>query len=188
MNLNYFQKPAFWLTMLLITAVPVCMIARYEHVLTEGKIYRFKLKPYDPYDAIRGRYIRLAFENDTVSTADEYEYGDVAYVTIENKKGMAELKNIYRQPPGGNNYVKVEAGYNDHSRLNGKERHPQDVKFPFDRYFVNENIAGKVEEAARKALNTKDCFAEVAVYDGKAVVKGVFIGNVPIEQYVRGME
>ena len=42
--------------------VPAKMIFNKEAVLAQGKDYRFKTAPIDPYDPFRGKYIDLYYE------------------------------------------------------------------------------------------------------------------------------
>ena len=51
---------SFILLCLVQTAVPLSMIARREFTLRNGRVYKFKTAPVDPYDAFRGRFVALA--------------------------------------------------------------------------------------------------------------------------------
>ena len=54
---------SFFILVLVQLAVPSFMILTQEEIQTEGKAFRFKTRPVDPYDLFRGKYITLTFEN-----------------------------------------------------------------------------------------------------------------------------
>ena len=47
------------IVMLAYLYIPSSLIYRYEKISTEGTVFRFCPQPVDPYDAFRGRYVRL---------------------------------------------------------------------------------------------------------------------------------
>jgi uncharacterized membrane-anchored protein len=46
--------------------MPVWMIANREMTLRDGKQFRFRVAPVDPYDAFRGRFVALQLSPNTV--------------------------------------------------------------------------------------------------------------------------
>jgi uncharacterized membrane-anchored protein len=188
-----YSKIAFWLVMLIITASPVYMIARYEMVLNHGTVYLFKLKPIDPYDALRGKYMYLAYKEDSLICKDDgptghhYKYPEEAYITLENKNGFAVLKNVSQQQPQDENYFKAKISFDEEIIRNGESKRKIVVDFPFDHYFINENLAQMADKAYSESAknDSTDCHAEVVVYKGHAIVRGLFINGIPIEKYVR---
>ena len=41
---------------------PLKMIIEREIIITKGQTFLFKIRPIDPYDAFRGRYVSINYE------------------------------------------------------------------------------------------------------------------------------
>ena len=70
--------------------VPMQMITEQEDVIATGKTLKFKTAPIDPYDAFRGKYIFLNFENNRVlATAEtrKLNFNDEIFVTFKDSAG-----------------------------------------------------------------------------------------------------
>ena len=53
----------FALFAMISVAAPLSIAWKYENTLRNGRQFMFRTKPVDPYDAFRGRYVTLAFED-----------------------------------------------------------------------------------------------------------------------------
>ena len=62
MNKRTILLAAFTVLVLAQWAVPSSMILRREASLRQGKEFKLRVRPLDPYDAFRGRFVRLDFD------------------------------------------------------------------------------------------------------------------------------
>ena len=76
--------------------VPAKMIVDSERVIQKGKVYKFKLRPIDPNDPFRGKYMTLAFEEDNFKTDTCENAGwKPAFIYIDDSNsGYAKIKTI----------------------------------------------------------------------------------------------
>ena len=163
---------------------PAQMILSRESVLKHGAQYRFRTRPVDPYDAFRGRYVQLSVDGATVPfpSGDGPTYGETVYVTLgKNADGIAKLTQAFREPPAQGDYIRAKAGMMDDTQ------HVLNVNLPIDRYYMEEWNAPAAERAYREnsGTNAGNTYVTVRVYRGEVVVEGLFIGDVPIEEYLR---
>jgi uncharacterized membrane-anchored protein len=80
-------------------AVPASLIVRHELTLQQGQMFKFKTAPVDPYDAFRGRYVALRFEQNVapVVAGEKLACGQKGYATLEtDKDGFAKLHRRQR--------------------------------------------------------------------------------------------
>lgn len=190
MKLDFFQNKkvvmlSFGLVAMIQLAVPAAMIIRYELVMMQGTLYKFRTAPVDPYDAFRGRYVALRIKEDTAPVKDksEFKYNETVYATITtDKDGFAKFASASKTPPEGDvDYLKVKVRYNY-----GNEK-TIDLQIPFDRYYMNENYAKAAEDAYRQnsRQGKENTYIAVRVKDGKAVIENLFIDNKPVMEYLK---
>jgi uncharacterized membrane-anchored protein len=161
--------------------VPAQMIQEQEAILAKGKVYKFKTAPVDPYDAFRGKYIYLNFDNSRISVANpkKYNNNDDVYLILKDSAGYALIEAISKSEPKSGDYVKAIVSYVDTYNNN----HFISIEYPFNRFYMNEYKAQSAEKVyieSHRNLNNKT-YALVAIKDGKAVVKDVMINNVSIK-------
>lgn len=171
----------FILLALIQLGVPISMIAKREATLKTGRQFKFRTAPVDPYDAFRGRYVALNMERTSVKAARNrnFERGQRVFVTLEeDEDGFAELGDLKRQRPGGDSYMRVRVAY-----VSGDDVH---LTLPFDRYYMNEEDAPAAEAAYRKhsTREKRDAYVSVRVRQGFAVLENLYVGGVPVEQYL----
>jgi uncharacterized membrane-anchored protein len=162
--------------------VPGFMIARREHVLNTGRAFKFKTEPVDPYDAYRGRYVALGFEAASakgVSAPPDLTQGERVYALLgEDDKGFAKVVALSREKPAGGAYLKARVDYplRDEVRL----------RFPFDRYYMEEGKAPRAEWAYRQhsRRGVADASAVVRVLGSQAVLQALLVDGVPIEDFL----
>ncbi|MFI5150209.1 MAG: GDYXXLXY domain-containing protein [Bacteroidia bacterium] len=181
----------FSLVMLIYLAVPYSMIARYERVLHDGHVYRFRPAPVDPYDAFRGKYIYLNGFNNVIwkDTLTHYGPGDDVYVTVrKNDKGFAYFYDVSKTVPASGDYIltKVDNAYIDHYRqgLCTEVR----IKVPFDRYYINEAYAGKAELVYRensRSRDTSSVYLDVRIHDGTAITEELYFDGIPVRTFIK---
>ncbi|WP_459212518.1 GDYXXLXY domain-containing protein [Aquimarina rhabdastrellae] len=163
--------------------VPMQMVFKSENILKKGTAYKFKTRPIDPTDPLRGKYITLNYELDYIKTADSsFVWNQEAYLEIENDTlGYVKGKTISHQPFTGNkDYIRVKVKrYNKGS---------QKLYFDMinDRFYMDENKAYDAELAYRKVTrdSLKTAYALIYVYNGEGIIDQVILDGVPIEDYV----
>lgn len=164
-------------------AVAVSVIYQYEITLKKGTAYRFKTAPVDPYDAFRGRYVRLSVDRSVPKPSDAAFYrGQDVYVTIsEGSDGYAGFTGIATTAPPSGDYLKTTVAYSP-----SRSRKVL-IDIPFKRYYMNEDLAPAAERAyARHSRrDKKNAWVVVRVRNGRAVIEGLYVAGRPISEYAR---
>ncbi|MDD5059805.1 MAG: GDYXXLXY domain-containing protein [Candidatus Omnitrophica bacterium] len=174
----------FMVLALIQLVVPLSMIVEREIILKEGKQFKFKTAPVDPYDAFRGRYVALRFQGDTLKGVQGFGHDQKVFAVIEvGEDGFANLVSISTKRPQGKDYIQAKVAYsfNQSTTLN----------LPIDRYYMEEKAAPKAEklyqEYARRD-SKKNAYILVRIKDGLPVIEGLFLDDGRrIEDVVKGM-
>ena len=165
--------------------VPLSMIARREATLRKGAAYKFLTRPVDPYDAFRGRFVRLNFESTQANTTNSAAFSrrQVVYVGVEvGTNGYAELGEATTTRPSEGDYLRTHVTYRRNTQ-NGQIR----VELPFDRFYMNEADAPEAERQVRRAgrRETRSAYALVRVRAGMAVLEDLYIEDKPILEFMK---
>lgn len=164
----------FGLLALCQISVPLYMAWNWEDTLKNGAAYTFVIKPYDPADALRGRYLYLAFEAERIPLASGAildQQASLYYAKIKvNEAGFAELSELSTKKPSGE-FLEVELRY--------VKSNVAYVKLPFSRYYLNEDFAVRLPPDILK----KDARATIKVKNGYGVIDQLFIDQIRIEDY-----
>lgn len=163
--------------------IPVSMIIKREAVLKNGKQFKFKTAPVDPFDAFRGRYVALRIESDSApNSGNKFISGQKVYAHIAlDEQGFAFFSGITTKRPKGVDYLTTTTRYvyydNDKVFLN----------LPFDRYYMEEKAAPAAEAAYRKhsRQGNKDAYITVRVKSGFAVLEELYVGGKPILEFIQ---
>jgi uncharacterized membrane-anchored protein len=139
----------------ILAAVPGCLIFRHYHILAAETIYKFEVKPYDPYDPFRGRYV-------AIQSADTRAEGNGPYALLETgDDGFAFVSRYQNVKPALSPYVK---------------------NLKLDRYYLNEKQAPRVEAIQRKLdPETDRMYVEIAVKNGSYEIRGMYLNGIPVE-------
>jgi uncharacterized membrane-anchored protein len=182
-------------------AAAAVSIVRYESVLRSGVLYRIRVAPVDPADAFRGRYVAVQpaiqlpapLPEDTRRLLEAApQRGSSAYAVLEaDPQGFARAARIVAERPGRGDYLRIERAFPTWAARPGQDGQPEitgyTLAFSFDRYYMNEAAAPEAErryaEAARRSADSTAWLA-VRVKDGRGVIEGLYIDDVPIEQLV----
>ena len=131
------HKYLIWILFILMVFaqwyIPGRMITSNEKVLQNGKEFRFRVAPVDPYDAFRGRFVQLRFRDNVYKTTDAtLEKQTKLYAVIENSPdNYARIKSLQKEIP-------LETGDYIETNIIGAFHHNDSVQmrlyFPFDRY------------------------------------------------------
>lgn len=164
-------------------AVSLSMIAQREIILNRGVQFKFRTVPVDPFDAFRGRYVALRIEGNHLPEPDgiKLKNNQSVFVLIEeDEEGFARLAAIVPRPYGLQPYIRAKV-----KNVSGGRVH---LKFPVDRYYMEEKSAGQAEESYRRRSGKRDAYITVRIKGGYAVVESLFVGGRRIEDAVRQEE
>ncbi|MDQ8204439.1 GDYXXLXY domain-containing protein [Pelagicoccus sp. SDUM812003] len=168
---------------------PVSTIWKQTQILQRGVSVKFSLRPVDPYDPFRGRYIWLNFDLNRAPASEEdppLEARGAAYLSLQiDDNGFADAGFLSASPPSDGLYLRVE---NVHSWLDGLWA----FSLPFDRYYLNESDAKRVEEIAREELSPQqdedanarrmlENYLRIRILDGEAAIEGYYLGGETVE-------
>ena len=167
-------------------ATPVSMIARREMTLRNGRQFRFRTAPVDPYDAFRGRYVALRIENGLVPVAEGVKLvrNQKVYAHIkEDKEGFAKIVSVSIERPEGDAYL--QARVSRYARRNKVRLH-----LPFNRYYMDEKDAPAAETAYRRhsRRGRRDAYIAVRIKSGFAVIEELYVGGKPILEFIQDQQ
>lgn len=163
---------------LLQLGVPIYGIISRQLVIAYGKEFKFKVRPFDPYDAFRGRYVTFSltkeYESNTLSTAtcEKHCYAQLS----SDSSNFAQITRLSESKPSSSDYVKLSNNSFD---------------YPVDRYYLNEKLAPEAEKLIfSRRLNSVDyderhTYITAKVKNGTMIITGLFVDNQPIEDYLR---
>ena len=171
---------------LLQLVVPASMILKRETTLRHGEVFKFKTAPVDPYDAFRGRYVALNYEQSTISgdwSADEYRRGRIAYAVLErDAEGYAQIADVSLDRPDNQMFLKVRVGWVSGNHLT--------LRLPFDRYYMDEFEAPVAEREFmwRRARQERTAYALTRVHKGFGVIEELIVEEMPILEWIQSRE
>ncbi len=178
----------FGAVMLLYWLYPVYLIRSNDRILREGVAYRFRLRPVDPVDAFRGRYIALAIEQDQ-ALAPDFAQDDIAtrqgYVSIGvDSAGFAYPLFFTEAIPAGEDYLPVMAYGRLDQRVN--IAYPESMQY----YFLNEKLGPLADEYYREFTSSADttrqgAYLDVRILSGKAVIEELYFDGRPVGAFLR---
>jgi len=186
------MRKQYYLMLFFLLAIAQLWVAgstifRQEQILKKGRAYRFKTAPVDPTDPFRGKYITLRFEAERYETRDSSGWANGARAFVypyTDGEGFAQIDRLSKTPPQDNEVDYFEARvdyfsyYDDYGIV--------DLRFPFDRFYMEETKAPEAEKAYRQALNEENqtIYALVYVKNGECVLEDVKIGERSIREVV----
>jgi uncharacterized membrane-anchored protein len=160
---------------------PSRMIGQKERIVQQGVTYRFECEPIDPRDPFRGQYLILSFKEDTwrCAACDNDTIPAYGYVLLTTgADGYAKVDTLLWEPPAAGDYVQVEL-----SPVWLTERKIR-IQYRFDRFYLNEQIAQKAEQAYFEAVNdsTGSAYALVSVLEGETVLQDVVVNGKSVKE------
>lgn len=183
MKTNSLKRICFGLMVIVQLAAPFYIMATYETILNQGVVYKFRTQPIDPYDAIRGRYIWLGVEPNSVdySGTETFESGEKLFVTLSTDSlGFAVLVSASHDRPVAGDFLLLPINYHD------AFNHTVFFQMPFERFFMNERKAPEAERLywQHADRDKRDACVVVRVLDGQAVIDDLYVGGVSIMEAV----
>ena len=183
------------------------LIWRYERVVSQGTEVRFACQAYDPYDPLRGRYLRTRVSEDCTNMAfqvcetNRYEFHDKLFARLEpnGTNGLWRVAEVAVEPKAEGLWVRPKRSSIEY-RLGWSDRGKDEkweafnkrqttlglkavVTFP-DQLFVNEKLAPEAEKVLRKHTG-KSAVAVYRVLNGEMVITDIEIDGKPIAQFTR---
>ncbi len=190
------------------------LIWRYESIVRFGTEVRFRCEAYDPYDPLRGRYLRTTVRErcDAYTGFPEEKDPDIyayrtygrMYAKLEpSTNGLWRVSAVADAPKddGGlwinPTWARIEHSVswgdqkdgessNDFSKRRRESPYVAVVSLP-DQLFVNERLAPAAEKVLREATSDsgKEAVAVYRVKDGEIVITDIEIGGRPILELAR---
>jgi len=168
------MRPAIWIlftvTALAQWAVPLREAWVLEDVAAHGDVFRFDCQAPDPSDLLRGRYLAITLKDNGAPPDPGFKPGSEEEVFARlgvDKEGFAYFSGVGAQPPASGPYLRAKTAkwwpFNDKRVV---------LQPPFDRFYLNEQLAPQADEWFSKAVrdSTKKIWVEVRVKNGLAVV------------------
>ena len=163
-------------------AVPFMMIQSKEKILNKGTLFKLKTRPIDPADPFQGRYVQLGIDRDYIAYSEEQKhdlnYNEPIYALIEtDKNGFARFIDWSKEKPPASDFLKtryrgVKQIWNPDSKLHSYKGLRIDI--PFDRFYMDESKAPRAEVLVRESTRSTNCWVNVRILEGKAVIEDVF--------------
>mgnify|MGYP002631406040 CR=1 FL=1 len=183
--------------------VPAWTIYDQEQIRSHGQEFRFRAEPVDPYDAFRGRYVRIGFSDNTAPYYNEKkpERDQLLYAHIQtDENNLSSIKEVTIGPPANNApYLRVKYNWLQRKEM-GNIISPENKSeeeftplahfaFPMNRFYMEESIAPAAEKAYRDARRNTghETTVTIRILNGKAVLTGLYIDDQPIADYVRSL-
>ncbi len=160
-----------------------------EITLRGGELYKFSMRPVDPADPFRGRYVALDFTQSTAplsksvdSVSSQTVYGSV----VVDSTGFAVIDSIYDSRPRG----KVAIKLTHNSRRQWWFRRDSSTirfDFPFDKFFMTEKLAPVAERIYRRESRSasEGSYLAVRILNGNAVIEELYMKGIPIAEASR---
>ena len=157
---------------------PVKKVMQYE--FAPAVEFDFKVEGFDPYDPGRGHFLALTVHPVKIdkAVAEKYNYAEAPYAVVgKDKNGLATIIDFTAAPTVP--CFKAKETFVFGERINSI--------YPFDRFYINEEIASDAERMLEYAANDKKtCVLRVKLFpDGASAVTGLFIDGKEIRELVR---
>ena len=151
----------FFAAMVLVLFVlPLRTVYQHETILRSGNIYKFSTVPVDPNDPFRGRYVSLGFrsiEDDLPATevqqiAKSATTDQKIFISVAaDERGYVKATGLQTSPPTeeGIDYFVAEVDYVLYEQTDSAKMR---LRYPFERFFMEEFKAPEAEDRYREAL------------------------------------
>ncbi|MDA7501889.1 GDYXXLXY domain-containing protein [Chitinophagales bacterium] len=165
--------------------IPASMILNNEAVIKNGFSYKFKTAPIDPSDPFRGKYVDLAFEENSLSVTDPENWinGESVYLRLtQDEEGYAKLLSVSRVRPDHDIYFTAKI-----NRIKTKDDPELVFNYPFERFYMEESKAYEAEQLHRSSRidSTKSTYAVVKILGGESALIDVQINGESLKELVK---
>ena len=180
----------------LVLLIPTWIIGSSENILSNGKLYKFRVQGRDPFDFFRGNYLTVRIDTRGIATdKKDWKAGQTVYLTIDkDEQGYAYFDEALENPPKKGDYMesRVVRWWDATEAIGGfglfggrgRERTTVDVEMPnnLTKYFINEEYATDGEyvmQSMRRATTV-----HVRVLNGSARLQDLYVGPTPMMKYL----
>jgi uncharacterized membrane-anchored protein len=173
-------KYALYAIVAMQVIMPVYIIIKSEITLSQGKEFKFLVRPIDPYDPFRGRYVSLGMmQTSAEAPYGVHEKGD-AYAVLIVDGGFAKTEYLSADKPWeGADYVKVRID----SIYPYSGKNTAYFRYPFDKIFYNEKTAPEIDRAFWSYKGR--IYVTVFIRDGEANIGKLYFDGIEAEQYIK---
>ena len=172
---------------------PVRTILRFSFPASKGVAVRFRVTAYDPYDPMRGRYVRLNLTEASRIRLPEkkrtlnFRYGQPVFAVLDiSRPAIIDLVAERKDVPRGKFFLPVQYQWFNQDWDPKKKKQLKTgihmVKLPFERFYLNERKAPEAEKLLQKR-NTKAELIVIVYPDGVYQVQDLMING----KSVRGL-
>lgn len=179
---------------LILTAVIFQPVVRNSRTLLLGEEFRFMMRPVDPVDFFRGRYVTLNFPAASVPVQF---HGDTVHISKsmfavlkQDSLGYSTVKYLTSKRPKEPS-VRVEL-YNSGAALprEGDEEFTTETfsfSYPFTRYYMHEKDAPVAETIYRREIreNPTETYLAVRIHKGHAVIRELYLNGEAVKDAVK---
>ncbi len=157
-------------------AAPLATIRAQEEVIARGEVVRIAVAAPDPYDPLRGRYLRVRPQEVDVVLGPELAHlksGNKVWVQLEKRAdGLHHIGKVSEEKPVAGDYVQGTLKSAWIRGSNPTDRVPKlKIEWPFDRFYLNEKLAPQADTWLREnTRGNKTVVAELHLLKGKAVL------------------
>ena len=162
-------------------AVPAWMIVGEERILRDGRVLKLQTRPVDPADVFRGRYVALGYAVEQVPrelAPGHFDHEDTAYLELrEGPDGFGEVVRLHKEKPAGDLVLKTTVTFLTPEMVG--------VELPFNRYYMDENMAPDAETAVRAGgSEASDAWVVIRVLGGRGVIEELYLGGKPVREFL----
>lgn len=176
----------------LILFHPVRTVLRFSFPASKGVEVRFRVTAYDPYDPMRGRYVRLNLRDASRVRLPKknrdlgFRSGQPVFAVLDiTGPAIIDLVAERKDVPPGKFFLPVRYQWFNRDWDQKKKKllktGTHTVKLPFERFYLNEKKAPEVERLLQQR-NSKAELSVIIFRDGVYRVHNLIVNG----QYVRG--
>lgn len=186
-------------------AVLASLIIQREITLRKGACVFFATAPVDPFDAFRGRYMRVSLPALSRHISEtKFDAGQAAYAVIQcDSNAVGSIASLAAVKPADGVYMRMRVrwcspewqtvtnavGRSGKPEVTSRETGKYNVQFHpvLERFYVPEKVAPEVDALAfsNRGRTNQQARACVRIYKGEAVLEDIQIGGKPLLHVVR---
>ena len=175
-------------------AAPLASISAREEVLERGEVVRVAVTAPDPFDPLRGRYLRVNPKESEVLLAPGVSHltaGKKVWVQLKKgSDGLHHLGELTEKRPISGDYLPMilRTVWNPVSDSGDKSLKFR-VEWPVDRFYVNEILAPKADVWLREnTRGKKTVVAELRLLNGTAVITDLDLDGRSFKEILKQSE
>jgi uncharacterized membrane-anchored protein len=151
----------------------------------KGTVIKLKCGLYDPYDFIKGRFLYLKFfmedqkfTNYPESLKKDIKDSKITYLYCVLSKDFSKIETLsFDKPADTKLFFKVKLGYSYEDYFS--------VEFPFNKYYIQEDLALKAEPVIRKDFDKLNPILYISIDgEGGTRIEKLELNGIPVEKYI----